>query len=106
MNSDWIEWLPFGAVVYGLMFGIFIVPLLITGWLCLRAGKSLFEKVFGGLTFLTPAAGAAFYTTVDYFERNNKLSLWWILIVLIHVLPLAASSYIIFKNRRTLLKLP
>ena len=104
MSRAWFEWVPFGAFVYGLMFGIVLVPVLITGYICLRYGKSRFEKAIGLLALLTPLAGAGFYTTLDYFDSRNKYSLWWILILIIHLLPLVASSYVAFKNRRKLLK--
>lgn len=103
-KEKWVDWLPFGVFVYALMFGIFIVPLLFLGFSCLRRGKSLFEKSMGVMALLTPVAGAVFYTTIDYFESRGRTSLWWILIGLIHALPLAANIYIVFKNRWRLIK--
>ena len=100
MDVSGLSGVSLGVMIYLMMFGSFLVPLLVFGYICLRESKSWLHKLIGLWAALTIFIGFGFYLTIDALEARRLQHLWWIGMFVIHSLPLLISGWVVVRHRK------
>jgi hypothetical protein len=98
-----LVWLPFALFMFVMLFGIFIFPLLLVGYIRVRSAQNNREKQIGYIALAAPVAGLVLYMTIDMFEAANMAAMWWVLMLLLVLIPLVLASISLAKSRHTIL---